>query len=237
MKKYRMELLMGCLLLVCFYYLSRQAASVSVTMSENLYSMENKEEAQKLIAIDPGHGGEDPGMIGVKGLEEKGINLEISRLLKKELEKTGKFRVILTREEDKGLNDSGASNKKAQDMQRRIAFLDENNPVLTVSIHQNSYQDPSVCGPQVFYYESSVQAEKLAGEIQNSLNAGLKVARPREIKANTSYYLLKRSKGVLVIVECGFLTNSGEAELLQTEDYQRKVAEAVAEGIRKYCEL
>ena len=77
-------------------------------------------------------------MIGLGGLKEKGINLEISLRLKEVLEKNG-FTVVMTREKDKGLNDENASNKKAQDMQRRIAFLNGENPVLTVSIHQNSY--------------------------------------------------------------------------------------------------
>ena len=109
-------------------------------------------------------------------------------------------------------------------------------PQAAVSIHQNSYQDPSVRGPQVFYYESSLKGKALAEKIQESLNTGLKVLRPRVVKGNTSYYLLKRSKGVLVIVECGFLTNPKEAELLKKKEYQKKVAEAVTEGIRKYIE-
>ncbi len=174
-------------------------------------------------------------MIGVEGLEEKGINLEISLLLKESLENAG-YQVIMTRETDQGLYDTSSSSKKAQDMQRRIAFLEEKSPLLTVSIHQNSYQDPSVRGPQVFYYESSLKGKALAEKIQESLNTRLKVLRPRVVKGNTSYYLLKRSKGVLVIAECGFLTNPKEAELLKKKEYQKKVAEAVTEGIRKYIE-
>ena len=100
-----------------------------------------------------GHGEDDPGMIGADGLEEKGINLAISLLLKSELETRG-YSVAMTRETDKGLYDASANNKKAQDMQRRIAMIGEKSPVLSVSIHQNSYQqDASVHGPQVFYYE------------------------------------------------------------------------------------
>ena len=172
-------------------------------------------------------------MVGVSGLEEKGINLEISMKLSEFLKEKG-YRVVMTRKEDKGLSDPSASNKKAQDMQRRIAFLEEANPVLTVSIHQNSFSDQNVRGPQVFYYENSVEGKNLAEKIQKSMNKSLAPKRPRMIKANTSYYLLKRSKGTLVIVECGFLTNSEEAELLKTETYQQKAAEAIAEGIDDY---
>lgn len=229
MKKYRIELTMACLLLVCFYLLSRQAAVISVNQTER----GTQKVASPLILVDAGHGGSDPGMIGVGGLEEKGINLSISLLLRDTLEKSG-YSVIMTREEDKGLYDSSAANKKAQDMQRRIAMIREHMPVLSVSIHQNSYHDAGVHGPQVFYYESSVEGKKLAEAVQSSLNDLLEVDRPRKVKGNTSYYLLKRSSGTLVIVECGFLTNPEEAQKLQTKEYQEKVAAAVSEGIRTY---
>lgn len=174
-------------------------------------------------------------MIGVDGLEEKGINLSISLLLRSELEARG-YEVVMTRDTDKGLYDESANNKKAQDLQRRVAMIGEKAPVVSVSIHQNSYQDPTVHGPQVFYYETSEEGKKLAEAVQSSLNEKLEVDRPRVIKGNTSYYLLKRSQGTMVIVECGFLTNSEEAEKLQTEAYQRQVAEAIADGITDYLE-
>ena len=208
--------------------MSRQAAAVSVWMNS-----EEMEMKKNVIVLDPGHGGSDPGMIGIDGLEEKGINLSVSLLLKEKLEEKG-YTVVLTRETDKGLYDESAQNKKAQDMQRRIALIDETAPVLTVSIHQNSYHDPAVKGPQVFYYETSGKGKELAADLQESLNTLPEVERPREIKGNTTYYLLKRSKGILVIAECGFLTNPQEAELLQKEEYQKKVADALADGIEKY---
>lgn len=228
LKKCVMELIMACFLLICFYFLSRQAATVSVWMNS-----EEAEQKGNVIVLDPGHGGSDPGMIGIDGLEEKGINLSVSLLLREKLEEKG-YTVVLTRESDQGLYDDSAQNKKAQDMQRRIALIDETAPVLTVSIHQNSYHDPSVKGPQVFYYETSGEGKELAADLQESLNTTLEVERPREIKENTSYYLLKRSKGVLVIAECGFLTNPDEADLLQTEEYQEKVADALTDGIVTY---
>lgn len=228
LKKCVMELIMACFLLICFYFLSRQAATVSVWMNS-----EEAEQKGNVIVLDPGHGGSDPGMIGIDGLEEKGINLSVSLLLREKLEAKG-YTVVLTRESNQGLYDDSAQNKKAQDMQRRIALIDETAPVLTVSIHQNSYHDPSVKGPQVFYYETSGEGKELAADLQESLNTTLEVERPREIKGNTSYYLLKRSKGVLVIAECGFLTNPDEADLLQTEEYQEKVADALTDGIVTY---
>ena len=219
-----MELIMGCLLLLCFYCLSREAAAVSARMSQ-----------KKVIVVDCGHGGIDPGMIGIDGLKEKEFNLAIGMKLKKALEDYG-YQVVMTRETDTGLYDEDSQNKKAQDMQKRILLIQKVDPVLTVSIHQNSYEDSAVKGPQVFYYRDSAQGEALAKKIQEKLNENLEVERPREIKGNTTYYLLKRSPGVLNIVECGFLTNPEEAASLSSEEYQEKVAQAIADGVKEYIE-
>ena len=192
----------------------------------------------KLILIDPGHGEDDPGMIGADGLEEKGINLAISLLLKSELETRG-YSVVMTRETDKGLYDASANNKKAQDM--RASHSNDRRKV-TGAVGKYSPEQLSagcICASsrQVFYYESSEEGKKLAEAVQSSLNEKLEIDRPREIKGNTSYYLLKRSPGTLVIVECGFLTNPEEARKLQTELYQQRVAAAVADGIDTYLHV
>lgn len=223
LKKHVMEMTMAVLLLVSVFFLSKEAAVVS---NENAGK-------EKVIVIDAGHGGADPGMVGIGGLEEKGINLAVSMKLKESLENQG-FTVVMTRTEDQGLYQEGTRNKKVQDMQKRIEIMEKAKPLLAVSIHQNSYTEESVKGPQVFYYESSAEGQKLAVSIQNALNTELSVERPRKEKGNTSYFLLKKSPCVLNIVECGFLTNEKEAELLQTEEYQQKIVEAVTKGIVQY---
>ena len=219
MKKHYVELGMAVLMLVCFYILSREAAETAGKLADVSGNIKNSQ----VILIDAGHGGVDSGMVGVNDLKEKGINLEISMKLKAILEKKG-FAVVMTREEDRGLYEENTKNMKAQDLQNRIAMIQKYSPVLSVSIHQNSYSDPQVKGPQVFYYEDSKKGKELA------------VARPRAAKGNRTYYLLKRSSGVINIVECGFLTNPDEAALLQSEEYQEKVANAVADGIGTYLE-
>ena len=223
LKKYVMEMTMAVLLLISVFFLSKEAAVVA---NENAGK-------EKVIVIDAGHGGADPGMVGIGGLEEKGINLAVSMKLKESLEDQG-FTVVMTRTEDHGLYQEGARNKKVQDMQNRIEIMEKAKPLLAVSVHQNSYTEESVKGPQVFYYESSAEGQKLAVSIQNALNTELSVERPRKEKGNTSYFLLKKSPCVLNIVECGFLTNEKEAELLQTEEYQQKIVEAVTKGIVQY---
>ncbi len=223
LKKYVMEMTMAVLLLISVFFLSKEAAVVA---NENAGK-------EKVIVIDAGHGGADPGMVGIGGLEEKGINLAVSMKLKESLEDQG-FTVVMTRTEDQGLYQEGARNKKVQAMQNRIEIMEKAKPLLAVSVHQNSYTEESVKGPQVFYYESSAEGQKLAVSIQNALNTELSVERPRKEKGNTSYFLLKKSPCVLNIVECGFLTNEKEAELLQTEEYQQKIVEAVTKGIVQY---
>lgn len=187
------------------------------------------------VVLDAGHGGDDPGMIGSSGINEKVLNLVYAKKVEALLSEAG-YRVVMTRTTEDGLYDADASHKKAQDMQRRVAVIEQEQPLLTVSIHQNSYQDPAVCGPQVFYYEHSTEGEKLAKSIQDSLNEELAIARPRVQKGNATYYILKRSRSTTVIVECGFLSNPEEEAKLQEEDYQDQVAQAICDGVRKYLE-
>jgi len=215
---------MGILLIAGALALSREVVQV---VSRN-------QRAAKTIVVDAGHGGSDPGMV-TEELKEKDLNLTIAKMLRTYLEKEG-FYVEMTRTEDKGLYQEGSRNKKAQDMQNRVAFIAEKTPLLTVSIHQNSYPDPSVKGPQVFYYADSVEGEKLAGCIQSQMNDKLETEPPREAKGNTSYYLLKKSSGVLNIIECGFMTNPQEAANLQEKGYQQKVVEAIGAGITDYLQ-
>ena len=221
-----MERIMAVLLIVCFLLLSWHAARASAETGE-------KKQDNRTVVVDPGHGGKDPGMTGADGLEEKGINLEISLKLRDILEKQG-FNVVLTRDTERGLYDEDASGKKLQDLQRRTELIRKAEPLLTVSIHQNSYSDPDVKGPQVFYFQGSDEGKSLAEAVQKSLNEKLEITDPRSVKGNSSYYLLKKSPAVTVIAECGFLTNPSEAEKLQDEAYQYKVAEALAEGIEAY---
>lgn len=193
-------------------------------------------EKRGTIVLDAGHGGFDNGMVGSSGISEKELNLIYTKKLEILLEKAG-YRVVQTRETDAGLYDEAQENKKAQDMQRRCAVIEREKPLLTVSIHQNSYpQDASVCGPQVFYYEQSQEGQKLASAIQKNLNAMKDVMRQRSEKGNSTYYILKRSASTTVIVECGFLTNEQEEILLQQENYQEQVVQAICDGILQYLE-
>ncbi len=218
---------MTAVLLVSMFFVGREAA-VFVTGK----TVETEEE-KWCVVIDAGHGGDDPGKVGINGAEEKDVNLQIAELLRGYLEASD-VRVVMTRESDEGLYDENAPNKKVQDMKRRIELIDEAVPSLTVSIHQNSYPEEYVHGAQVFYYTGSVQGQHLAEYIQSQLVKRADPENKRQVKANDSYYLLKKTSVPIVIVECGFLSNSAEAEKLCTPEYQQRVAWAIHMGILQY---
>ncbi|MBQ8038660.1 MAG: N-acetylmuramoyl-L-alanine amidase [Lachnospiraceae bacterium] len=172
------------------------------------------------IVIDPGHGGEDPGKVGINNALEKDINLAIAQKLKSILENKG-YMVYLTREDD------SVPSSKREDMTERMNLIKEVMPIFTISIHQNSFTDETVCGPQVFYYETSQEGKDFAQIMQNALNTNLSPAKPRNTQANNNYYLLKEAPTPIIIVECGFLSNTSEADLLISDLYQQKVARAI----------
>ena len=181
------------------------------------------------IVLDSGHGGEDPGKIGVNQAKEKDVNLKIAKKTKERLEKKG-WKVVMTREKDVMLGDSAAGNKKIHDMKARVERINKTMPQAAVSIHQNSYQDAQIHGAQVFYYSHSEEGKRMAEVMQKAL---LKAdeENTRQAKANDTYYLLKRTEVPTIIVECGFLSNPEEAAKLVSPKYQEKLAEAIAEGI------
>lgn len=195
----------------------------------------NKDKNQQVIVIDPGHGGNDPGKVGVNNALEKDINLAIATKLKSYFEKEG-YKVVMTRESDKGLYAQSSSNKKRADLQARVKLCNDTNPLIVISIHQNSYQTANCKGAQVFYYDTSTDGEALAGYIQQSLIINVDADNDRKIKANKSYFLLKEIKTTAVIVECGFLSNPEEAEKLTQESYQEQLAFGIHAGVVAYLE-
>lgn len=184
------------------------------------------------IVLDPGHGGFDPGKVGTAGTLEKDINLAISLKLKEILVKSG-YTVTMTRQKDEALCEQNASRKKVSDLNARLDLIQKEEPELTVSIHQNSYS-AGTKGAQVFYYSRSEEGHRLARVLQETLKEEIGDGNHRVEKANDSYYMLKKSQGPFVIVECGFLSNPEEEKLLNSKDYQKKMAKALAEGIEKF---
>lgn len=196
------------------------------------YEGKDKEE-QAVVVIDAGHGGFDPGKVGVNNALEKDINLAIAMELKELLE-LNDIKVIMTRETDQGLYSESDRNKKAEDMKARVKIINESNAALVVSIHQNSFTQESSHGAQLFYYSKSNIGKEFAEIMQTQIKETLKDGNHRVEKANDNYYLLKNSNYPIVIVECGFLSNNKEAALLATSEYQRKLAWAIHLGILQF---
>ncbi len=203
-----------------------------IVVSRNLgnYVSSGKiKRAKNTVVIDAGHGGADPGKVGINKAEEKDINLKIAKKVKKILEKKG-IKVIMTREDDTMLAKNSNGSKKVQDMKERVKLINGAVPEFAVSIHQNSYHDEAIHGAQVFYYKHSSEGEQLAAVMQKALLSIDKDNR-RQPKEDDTYYLLKRTEVPTIIVECGFLSNHEEAEKLVTDEYQKQVAEAIVKGI------
>ena len=187
----------------------------------------------RLVIIDAGHGGDDPGKIGVDGVQEKDLNLKMALALRDLLEQQD-VEVLMTREDAGGLYDERTSNKKVQDMRRRCELINREKPACVVSIHQNSYHEESIHGAQVFYYKTSKESGELAKILQKELARVVEPTNHRQAKANDTYYLLKKTEAPTVIVECGFLSNWDECAKLQNEEYQAKLVWAIQMGVLKY---
>lgn len=187
------------------------------------------------VVIDPGHGGIDPGKVGINNVYEKEINLQISLILKEILEQND-CRVILTREGDVGLYQEEDSNKKMADLKKRCELINRSQGDVIISIHQNSFFQESSKGAQVFYQSTSSEGKRLAEILQSQLISSLDPENKRVAKANDDYYMLKNTEGVMVIAECGFMSNSEEAIKLTQYTYQRQVAWAIALGTLQYLE-
>lgn len=226
-KKEHLELIMSVALILCAFLLAGRGWEMA--LGERV----TEGTDQKVVVVDAGHGGRDPGKVGVDGCLEKDLNLEIAKKVQAILEQQD-IKVIMIRDTDKGLYEEQTSNKKVQDMKNRCALINETEPDCVVSIHQNSYHEEYVSGAQVFYYSSSAEGKALAEALQSELISYADPENHRQAKANDSYYLLKKTEAPIAIVECGFLSNWEEAAKLQDDGYQSRIAWAVSMGILTY---
>lgn len=196
----------------------------------------NAEENNKVIVIDPGHGGIDGGAKSENGVIEKDINLSISIKTKAALESKG-YKVIMTRSEDVGLYTEGKKvrEKKIEDLGNRVKIKKDNKCDAFISIHQNMFPQKNCKGAQV-WSANNEPSQKLGRIIQQKFKEEVDQNNKREAKvAKKEYKILNDGyEGASVIVECGFLSNPEECELLGKEDYQNKIANTLANAIDEY---
>ena len=188
------------------------------------------------VVLDAGHGDPDGGAVGINGTIEKDVNLAITLKLREVLEGKG-AEVIMTREGDSGLQDESAQTirqMKVSDMRKRLAIIQDSGADLFISIHMNSFGDKSVHGLHVFYDKSHPDAEAIAAAVQDEISE-LTGATAHAVKtADERLFLMKNPPIPSILVECGFLSNPEDEAKLNDEDYQARIAWAIASALENY---
>lgn len=207
------------------------------TVATQAENKENVAAAAPVIILDAGHGGEDGGAVSTDGTMEKDINLDITLRLRDLFAASG-CKVILTRAQDTAIYDDGASTlkeKKISDMKNRLELFNSLENGIVLSIHQNQFSQTQYSGTQVFYSPNTQESADLAESIRASVTGMLQPQNTRENKkATKDIYLLYHTQTPAVIVECGFLSNEKELDLLQSAEYRQQMAFAIYCGCLDY---
>lgn len=183
---------------------------------------------QRVIVLDPGHGGLDNGA-SVAGVDEDTLNLKISFALKEELESRGAT-VYMTRTDDQDMTKRNYNYSKQDDMYLRALQVDAYQPDLFLSIHLNS-STSSAWGSQVFYYKKSEDGKRLANCIHDQMKT---LTGTRKNVSSSSFYILRATQSLGVLIECGFLSNANERGQLKSRAYHQKLAIVISDGIEDY---
>lgn len=183
----------------------------------------------RVIFVDPGHGGRDPGAMYGK-LEEKDIVLDISLKLRDALMEKGAI-VYMTRDSDEDLSSQWDPLKKRGDLYRRILMYKKYNAELYLSIHINAGSSSSERGAEVLYHpinkNNKIFGEILMEQFKKNLNTDRKLI-------TTDLYMYRNTTVPGVLIECGFITNPDERYLMQTEKYQKKLASTIRDAVIEY---
>lgn len=224
-----MALILCCLAFIMLSYItcSRLGRMASVLA----------QKSPRTIVLDAGHGGEDGGASGCSQVPEKVINLKITQDLQQLLQPSG-FHVVMTRTNDTSISDNldTIHERKVSDLHNRMKIIQSQENCIFVSIHQNQFPQSRYHGAQIFYSKNNGESKILAETIKSRIVGLLQNDNTREIKpATSSIYLLWNSQVPSILVECGFLSNEEECELLNNEDYQHKIAFSIYCGLMDYC--
>ncbi len=207
-------------------------------MGKSLFIEAANPDESKIVILDAGHGGEDPGAIGAGNIYEKDLNLSIAFAIGEELERSG-YVVVYTRTEDKLLyseHEDIYGMRKIYDLKNRCKVAGAYPEALFISIHMNSYGSEKYSGLQVYYSDGNDDSLLLARSIQTAVKEKLQPENKRSVKNGKDLYLLKNMQNTAVLVECGFLTNPEECEKLSEKEYQKQLSFSVVYGIINYIE-
>ncbi len=195
----------------------------------------SEEEQPLKIVLDAGHGGIDGGVVGRKtGVKESDLNLQIVYKLKDVFVDMG-FEVVLTRKTEAGLYGAATKGFKRRDMERRKEIIQTEKPSYVISIHQNVYPSASTRGAQVFYNAKNERGKALAEYVQSELNDVYKQegAKGRKISKG-DFFMVKCTDAPSVLIECGFLSNVADENLLITASWQTKLAQTIGAGVMRF---
>ena len=219
------------LAVLCLLFLA--TAVLAIRQGSPAISVMSSDGIGETVIIDAGHGGTDGGAVSQSGVIESDLNLQIARKTHALFLFLGQS-AVMTRTGEDGLYDPDSATirqKKVADTRNRVELINSYQPATLISIHQNMLPNvPKVHGAQVFYNSQS-HAQELANTMQTVLNSSVNVGNVKtETAIPQNVYIMSHVNCDAVLVECGFLSNSVETELLQQSDYQRKLAAAIVSG-------
>ncbi|MBE3594719.1 MAG: N-acetylmuramoyl-L-alanine amidase [Candidatus Carbobacillus altaicus] len=178
------------------------------------------------VVLDSGHGGYDVGTEGVSGRYEKDLVLKIAlltrdALMEKSVQAGLDLLVWMTREDDRFISDID---------HERAKMVRAHGGDIVISIHANSFVDPRVSGTETYYYDAT--SLPLAHIMQQALVRATGFNDRGVRQAN--FYMLKETGMPAVLLELGYVTNEAEETKLWDKTVQKKIAEAIAEGVLEY---
>ena len=205
---------------------------------ESMAAMAGTSPTDKIIIIDAGHGGEDSGAVGVTGVLEKDLNLQMALQIGADFEEKG-YVVVYTRTDDRLLY-TEAENiygiRKISDLKNRVKVVEKYPEAILVSIHMNSFGSSKYSGLQVYYSNNNDESRMLADSIQNRVATDIQKDNKRDIKSGKDMYILENVSNTAVLIECGFLTNEAECKKLSEKEYQKQLSFSIVCGIIEYIE-
>lgn len=204
---------------------------VALGMAEHIRTRMEAREATAdafTVVVDAGHGGFDGGAVGtLTGVIEAELNLTVATMLAEELQDRGAV-VVMTRTDGKALGVD-----KDRDMAKRREIISDPSVDLVVSVHMNKFTDRTVSGAMAYYMLGSEEGRALAQCVIDCVSDA--IGRDRRLANPGDYFMIRECSAPAVLIECGFLSNPKDEQLLQDEAHQKAIAQAVAEGVMAYA--